>query len=63
MERREKRNNRRDRTAKSRIYENVYRKGKVYVLRNIRSRQYQNTVDEGKNKKRVPQKNEKVSQN
>ena len=62
-ENKKKMNNRRNRTTKSRKNQNIWRKGKLLVLRNIGSGHHQTSGDERKNKKRMPQMNEKVSWN
>ena len=62
-EKRKMTNNRRNRTAKSRKNQNTWRKWKLRILGNIRSEHHQTSRDKRKNKKRVPQINEKLSWN
>ena len=61
-EKQEKRNNGRNRTAKSEKYQNPRKEGKLQVFENIRSEHHQTSGDEGKIRK-VPEKNKKTSQN
>ena len=56
-----KRNNRRNRTGKSRKNQNAKKKRKLQVFENSISGHNQISRDERKNKKRVPQMNEKNS--
>ena len=58
-----KRNSGKNRTTKSGKHYKVLRRGKLQVLENIGSGYHQTSRDEGKNKKRVSQNNEKASQN
>ena len=60
-EKRKKRYNERNRSAKLRKNQNVLRKGKFQVLVNIGSGQHQTSGDERKNRIRLPQMNEETS--
>ena len=59
----EKRNNRRNRTAKSGKDQNAGRKRNLQVLENMESGHHQTSREERKNKKKGPLKNKKCSQN
>ena len=59
----QKRNSRRNRTAKSGKNQNAWRKEKLQVFGNIRSKHHQTSGNDRKNNKSVPQTDEKTSQN
>ena len=58
-----KRNSRRNRTTKSGKHKNIWKERKLKVPVNIGNQHHQIGWDEGKNMQRIPQKNEKTSQN